>query len=61
MGKMMSIEEKYNFMDFLIKTNFIDLLSKYNQKFHETRMSDPKIDSVKYFDLYMVLSVLVTK
>ena len=53
----MSIEEKYNLTDFLIKTNFIDLLSK----FHEKGMSYPKMGSVKYFDLAMVLSVLVTK
>ena len=56
----MPIEKTYNFIDFLIKFYFIDFLSKYNQKCHGKKMSDPKNGSVKYFDFYIVLSVLVT-
>ena len=37
MGKMMPIENKYNFIDFRIKFYFIDLLSKYDQKCQENK------------------------
>ena len=58
--KNILIEKKNNFIDFLIIFYFIDFLSKYNQKCHEKHMSYPKNGSVKYFDFYIVLSVLVT-
>ena len=60
MGEMMPIEKQYNFTDFLIIFYYLDFLSKYNQKCHEKHMSDPRNGSVNYFDLFIVLSVLVT-
>ena len=50
MKKRMQIDKKYDFIDFLIKLYFIDFLSKYTQKCHENRMSDPKKCSVKCFN-----------
>ena len=35
--QMLPSSEKNNFIDFLIKLNFTDFLSKYNQKCHENR------------------------
>ena len=42
-------------IDFLIKFDFIDFLSKYNQKCHEKRMSDPKKCSVTFFRFLQIL------
>ena len=50
MEKMMPIEKKYNFIDFLIKFYFIDFLSKYDQKCHENQHQLEKKGSVDDFD-----------
>ena len=50
MGKMMQIEKKYNFIDFLIQYYFIDFLSEYDQKWHKNQHQLKKKRSVDDFE-----------